>query len=99
MNSLALNVASYFREWPRQEKIPSEWQLSGRKFLIDVGDQRRERMARLVAEDRLASLAKIGSCQNRGTHKEAPDKCLTNPLLARSDSLAHLSMYLLHIIQ
>lgn len=98
MNSVALNVASYYRGWSRQEKIPSEWQLSGQKCLVDVKGQRRERMARLVADDRLASLAQIGSCQNRGIHKaicehEAPDKSLSNPLLA-----GDLSMYLLHFI-
>lgn len=55
-------------------------------------------MARLVADDRLASLAQTGSCQNRGIHKaicehEAPDKSLSNPLLS-----GDLSMYLLHFI-
>ncbi len=56
-------VSRVYREWSRKEKISSEWQLCGRKCLVDVRDQRR--MDRLVRDDR-KTVTQINTCYNQG---------------------------------
>ncbi len=51
------------REWPEKEKISSEWQLCGRKCLVDVRGQRR--MDRLVRDDRKATVTQITTRYNQ----------------------------------
>ncbi len=50
-------ISSVYREWSKKEKIPSEWQFCGRKFLVDVRGQRR--MDRLVRDDKMATVTQI----------------------------------------
>ncbi len=53
-----------YREWSKKEKISSERQLCGRKCLVDVRGQRR--MARLVRDDRKATVTQITTRYNQG---------------------------------
>ncbi len=57
-------ISSVYREWSKKEKIPSEWQLCGRKFLVDVRGQRR--MDRLVRDDKMATVTQITTHCNQG---------------------------------
>ncbi len=50
-------ISRVYREWSEKEKISSERQLCGRKFLADVRGQRR--MGRLVRDDRKATVTQI----------------------------------------
>ncbi len=50
-------ISRVYREWPKKEKISSERQLCGRKYLVDVRGQRR--MDRLVRDDRKATVTQI----------------------------------------
>ncbi len=52
------------REWSEKKKITSEWQLGGRKCLVDVIGQRR--MSRLVRDDRKATVTQITIRYNQG---------------------------------
>ncbi len=47
-------ISRVYREWSEKEKISSEWQLCGRKCLVDVRGQRR--MGRLVRDDRKSTV-------------------------------------------
>ncbi len=50
-------ISRVYRDWHEKEKISSERQLCGRKFLVDVRGQRR--MGRLVRDDRKATVTQI----------------------------------------
>ncbi len=52
----------------QKEKISSEWQLCGRKCLVDVRGQRK--MGRLVRDDRKATVTQITTCYNRVTTEQ-----------------------------
>ncbi len=57
------NISRVYREWSKKEKISSEWQLCGRKCLVEVRGQRR--MGRLVRDDRKATVTQITICYNQ----------------------------------
>ncbi len=57
-------ISRVYREWSEKEKISSERQLCGRKFLVDVRGQRR--MDRLVRDDRKATVTQITTHYNQG---------------------------------
>ncbi len=57
-------ISRVYREWSEKEKISSEWQLCGRKCLVDVRGQRR--MGRLVRDDRKATITQITTTYNQG---------------------------------
>ncbi len=50
-------ISRVYREWSEKEKISSEWQLCGRKCLVDV--RCLKRMGRLVRVDRKAAVTQI----------------------------------------
>uniref|UniRef100_A0AAR2JXS4 Tc3 transposase DNA binding domain-containing protein n=1 Tax=Pygocentrus nattereri TaxID=42514 RepID=A0AAR2JXS4_PYGNA len=50
-------ISRVYRERSEKEKISSEWQLCGRKCLVDVRGQRRT--DRLVQDDRKATVTQI----------------------------------------
>ncbi len=54
-----------YREWSEKE-TSSEWQLCGRKCLVDVRGQRR--MGRMVRDDRKATVTQISTRYNQGMH-------------------------------
>ncbi len=56
-------ISRVYREWSEKEKISSEWQLCGRKYLVDIRGQRR--MDRLVRDDRKATVTQITACYNQ----------------------------------
>ncbi len=56
-------ISRVYREWSEKEKISSEWQLCGRKCLVDVRGQRR--MGRLVRDDRKTTVTQITTCYNQ----------------------------------
>ncbi len=56
-------ISRVYREWSEKEKISSEWQLCGRKCLVDVSGQRR--MGRLVRDDRKATVTQITTRYNQ----------------------------------
>ncbi len=56
-------ISRVYREWSEKEKISSEWQLCGRKYLVDVRGQRR--MDRLVRDDRKATVTQITTRYNQ----------------------------------
>ncbi len=57
-------ISRVYRERSEKEKISSERQLCGRKYLVDVRGQRR--MDRLVRDDRKATLTQITTRYNQG---------------------------------
>ncbi len=57
-------ISKVYREWSEKEKISSERQSCGRKWLIDVRGQRR--IGRLVREDRKATVTQITTRYNHG---------------------------------
>ncbi len=57
-------ISRVYREWSEKEKIFSEPQLCGRKFLVDFRGQRR--MGRLVRDDRKATVTQITTHYNQG---------------------------------
>ena len=57
-------ISRVYREWSEKDKISSEWQLCGRKCLVDVRGQRR--MGRLVRDDRKATVTQITTRYNQG---------------------------------
>ncbi len=57
-------ISRVYREWSEKEKISSEWELCGRKCLVDVRGQRR--MGRLVRDDRKATVTQITTPYNQG---------------------------------
>ncbi len=56
-------ISRVYREWSEKEKISSEWQLCGRKCLVDVRGQRR--MDRLVTDDRKTTVTQITTRYNQ----------------------------------
>ncbi len=57
-------ISRVYREWPEIEKISSERQLCGWKWLVDVRGQRR--MGRLVRDDRKTTVTQITPRYNQG---------------------------------
>ncbi len=57
-------ISRVYREWSEKEKISSERQLCGRKYLVNVRGQRR--MGRLVRDDRKATVTQITTRYNQG---------------------------------
>ncbi len=57
-------ISRVYREWSEKEKISSEWQLCGWKWLVDVRGQRR--MGRLVTDDRKTTVTQITTRYNQG---------------------------------
>ncbi len=57
-------ISRVYREWTEKEKISSEQQLCGRRSLVDVRGQKR--MARLVRDDRKATVTQITTRYNQG---------------------------------
>ncbi len=57
-------ISSVYREWSEKQKISSEWQLRGWKWLVDVRGQRR--MDRLVRDDRKTTVTQITTRYNQG---------------------------------
>ncbi len=57
-------ISRVYREWSEKEKISSERQLCGRKYLVDVRGQRR--MGRLVRDYRKATVTQITTRYNQG---------------------------------
>ncbi len=57
-------ISMDYREWSEKERIYSERQLCGQKFLVDVRGQRR--MGRLVRDDRKATVTQITTLYNQG---------------------------------
>ncbi len=51
----------------RKKKISSEWQLCGRKYLVDIRGQRR--MGKLVRDYRKATVTQITTSYNQGMQK------------------------------
>ncbi len=56
-------ISSVYREWSEKEKISSEWQLCGWKYLVDVRGQRR--MDRLGRDDRKTTVTQITTRYNQ----------------------------------
>ncbi len=56
-------ISRVYREWSEKEKISSDWQLCGQKYLVDVRGQRR--MDRLVRDDRMATVTQITTRYNQ----------------------------------
>ncbi len=56
-------ISRVYREWSEKEKISSERQLCGRKYLVDVRGQRR--MDRLVRDDRKTTVTQITTRYNQ----------------------------------
>ncbi len=57
-------ISRVYREWSEKEKISSERQLCGWKYLVDVRGQRR--MGRLVRADRRVTVTQITTRYNQG---------------------------------
>ncbi len=57
-------ISRVYREWSEKEKISSDQQLCGRKYLVDVRGQRR--MGRLVRDDRKATVTQITTHYKQG---------------------------------
>ncbi len=57
-------ISRVYREWSEKEKISSERQFCGRKYLVDVRGQGR--MGRLVRDDRKATVTQIITRNNQG---------------------------------
>ncbi len=60
-------ISRVYRGWSKKEKISSERQLCGQKFLVDVRSQRR--MGRLVRDDRKATVTQINTHYNQRMQK------------------------------
>ncbi len=56
-------ISRVYREWSGKEKLSSERQLCGRKYLVDVRGPRR--MSRLVRDDRKATVTQINTPYNQ----------------------------------
>ncbi len=78
-------ISRVYRGWSEKEKISSDRQLCGRKFLDDVRGQRR--MGRLVKEDRNATVTQITSRYNQGMQNDISE-CTTHRI-PEADGLQH----------
>ncbi len=56
-------ISRVYRKWSEKDKISSDQQLCGRKYLVDVRGQRR--MDRLVRDDRKATVTQITTRYNQ----------------------------------
>lgn len=65
MNSVALNMASFTEGGPNKRTSPMSGSSLGRNACLMSGVRRE----RIVADERLALLAQIGSCRHRGIHQ------------------------------
>ncbi len=77
-------ISRVYREWSEKEKISSEWQLCGRKCLVDVRGQRR--MDRLVRDDRKATLTQINTRYNQGMQNTISERTTRRTLKQMSSS-------------
>ncbi len=75
-------ISRVYREWSEKEKISSEWQLCGRKYLVDVRCQRR--MDKLVRDDRKATVTQITTRYNQGMQNTISE-CTTRRTLKQMD--------------
>ncbi len=64
-------ISRVYRERSEKEKICSEWQLCGRKCLVEVRGQRR--MGRLVRDDRKVTVTQITTRYNQGMQNTIPE--------------------------
>ncbi len=76
-------ISRVYREGSEQEKISSDRQLCGWKFLVDVRDQRR--MDRLVRDDRKATVTQITTRYNQGM-QNTTSECTTRQTLKQMGS-------------
>ncbi len=67
-----------FTENGPKKKISSEWQLCGRKCLVDVRGQRR--MNRLVRDDRKATVSQITTRYNQGMQNTISERTIRQTL-------------------
>ncbi len=68
-------ISRVYREWSKQEKLSSEGQLCGRKYLVDVRGQRR--IGRLVRDDRKATLTLITTRYKQGMQNTISERTIT----------------------
>ncbi len=82
-------ISRDYREWSEKEKISSEWQLCGRKCLVDVRGQRR--MGRMVREDRKATVTQITTRYNQGIQNTISERttCRTLKQMGYSSRRPH----------
>ncbi len=82
-------ISRDYREWSEKEKISSEWQLCGRKCLVDVRGQRR--MGRLVRDDRKATVTQITTRYNQGIQNTISERttCRTLKQMGYSSRRPH----------
>ncbi len=71
-------ISRVYREWSGKYIISSEWQLCGRKCLVDVRGQRR--MDRLVRDDRKTTATQITTRYNQGMQNTISE-CTTHRTL------------------
>ncbi len=71
-------ISRVYREWSEKKKIYSEWQLCGRKCLVDVRGQRR--LDRLIRDDRKATVTQITTRYNQGMQNTISE-CTTHRTL------------------
>ncbi len=78
-----------YREWSEKEKISSEWQLCGRKCLVNVRGQRR--MCRQVRDDRKVTVTHITIRYNQGMQNiiSEPTTCRTLKQMGYSSRRPH----------
>ncbi len=62
-----MTISRVYREWTEKEKISSEQQFCGWKWLVDARGQRRK--ARLARADRKATVTQITTLYNQGMQK------------------------------
>ncbi len=75
-------ISMVYRKGSKKYKISSEWQLCGRKCLVDVRGQRR--MGRLVRDDRKATVSQITTCSKQGMHNTISE-CTTRQTMKQMD--------------
>ncbi len=68
-------ISRVYREWSEKEKISSEQQLCGWKYLVDVRGQRR--MGRLFRDDRKTTATQIVMEHTKGRIEEHADEDVT----------------------
>ncbi len=73
-----------YREWSEKEKISSERQLCGWKYLVDVRGQRR--MGRLVRDDRKTTVTQITTRYNQGMQNTISERTTRRTLKQRGYS-------------
>ncbi len=81
-------ISRVYREWSENEKISSEWQLFGRKCLVDVRGQRR--MGRQVRDDRKATVTQITTRYNQGMQNIISERTTRRKNIAWPDESSFL---------